>query len=67
MSEAQHTGKAQPVRFHYHDSDLAVNVVRTVAYRAVCACGWKSKTAYSSFDDARRAAREHRLETLGLD
>ena len=65
--QVTHAAKAQPARTRFHSTDLACDVVRTYAYRAVCACGWRSDKVYASHADARRAAREHRLAELGLD
>lgn len=54
----------KPLNLRWHDTELATNVQRTVAYRAVCACGWRGP-ARDRHHEARADAREHNQAERG--
>ena len=50
-----------PIRLRGFSPELRCETRRTVAYRAVCSCGWKSSGA-GTVAVARLLGREHRAE-----
>ena len=49
----------RPVYARYHSEALAVDVARVVAWRAMCSCGFRSRT-YKDRHDATEHSAEHR-------
>jgi len=62
-----HAARSERVKLRIHNTDLAVDAIKGVAWRGRCACGWQSPRWYMSRDEALAVAREHRRDELGLD
>lgn len=54
-----HAVKVRPVRVRELDADLGCEVIRVVAYRAVCSCSWRSKSL-RTVRNARLLGQAHR-------
>jgi hypothetical protein len=53
-----------PVKVRHHDADIGVDVIRIVAYRGACPCGWRSASR-ETYSLARRETLQHKREAHG--
>ena len=64
MGPMLHALTFRPIRLRQFSTELRCETTRTVAYRAVCSCGWSS-SGKTTVREARELGRGHADDPVG--